>query len=236
LRIRREALEKLDRARVQALEILHMQKLQGKCPIVKYRGVDLLIYYLDSFHEIEGRVLDYVRSAGRLIETLKEIDSSIIKVHWSALLKAEGKFIAELWVETKQGLLRALLSDHDKTTLLKLWDKIDEALREDYNNFIGIKVEVPTHNMLDEVIKFVEDESKTLSENIELLSKVHATQLIHVKRFIHLEPWEGLLIIIRKDIAHLYKAPRVVLKQIIPEIERRFRIEAGILDRNFLES
>jgi len=218
------------------LKFFIRKNFKGNAPIVKYRGVDLLIYYLDLFHEVEVRVLDYIRNTNKLVRILKDIDSSVIRIHWSALVATNGKLVAELWIETKNGLLRALVSDHDKTSLLRLWSKIKEALREDYEHFIGISLRVQKSDRVNQIIEFIRYESRMLEEEVELLSRIQASGLPKVRRLIHLQPWEGLLILEFDDEVSVYKASRVALRQAIPEIEKRYKLEAEVLSRSFLEA
>ena len=51
-----------------------------------------------------------------------------------------------------------------------------------------------------------------------------------------IQPWEGLLILRLNDKVSIYKASRVALKQAIPEIEKKYKLEVEILDRSFLET
>ena len=196
----------------------------------------MLIYYLDRFHEAEHDTITILRNPSKLLRLLTALDPSIIKVHVGALIILEGRIIAELWVETGSGLLRALISDHDRASLLKLWGKIDRLLREDYERFIGISLDARETSLVNEVIGLVMHESGMLGEEVKLLSRIQASKLPRVKRLTHLQPWEGLFILRLNDEVSIYKASRVTLKQAIPEIERRYKLEVEILNRSFLEA
>ena len=69
-----------------------------------------------------------------------------------------------------------------------------------------------------------------------MLSRIQASELPKVRKFIHLQPWGGLLILELDDEVSVYKASRVALKQAIPEIERRYKLEVEVLDKSFLEA
>ena len=196
----------------------------------------MILYYLDVFTEINGGVLSHAENTQELYRVLKAVDSSVIRIHWGALVAINGRLVGELWVEARSGLLRALISDHDKASLLRLWGKIDRLLREDYERFIGIILEVREVGLAHEVIGLVMHDSGMLGEEVKLLSKVQASELPKVRRLIHLQPWEGLLILELNDEVSIYKASRVALKQAIPEFERRYKLEVEILGRSFLEA
>jgi len=195
----------------------------------------MILYYLDMFSEVNGNVLSYIRSMRGLHEILRTIDTSVIRVHWGALVAINGKLVGELWVETRNGLLRALVSDHDKASLLRLWDNMGRSLRKDYEHFVGISLRVQKPGIASRIMELVEHESRVLGEEVELLSRIQASELPRVRRFIHLQPWEGLLILRLDDEVSIYKASRVALKQAIPEIEKKYKLEVKILDKSFLE-
>jgi len=196
----------------------------------------MILYYLDVLTEIGSDILSHAENVQKLYRVLKAVDSSVIRVHWGALVAINGKLVGELWVETRNGLLRALISDHDKTSLLRLWDDVGKSLKEDYEHFVGISLRVQKPDIASRIIKLVEHESRVLGEEVELLSKVQASKLPKVRRFIHLQPWEGLLILRLSDEVSIYKASRVALKQAIPEIEGKYKLEVEILGRSFLEA
>jgi len=196
----------------------------------------MLVYYLDKFHEVEHNTITILRNPSKLLRLLTALDTSIIKVHVGALIILKGHIIAELWVEAKSGLLRALVSDHNKASLLRLWDKIDRPLKEDYEHFIGISLEIREVGLANEIVELVMHESRKLEEEVELLSRIQASELLKVRKFIHLQPWGGLLILELDDEVSIYKASRVALKQAIPEIERRYKLEVEVLDKSFLEA
>jgi len=196
----------------------------------------MLIYFMDVFAEIEGGLLSYIRSMEKLQNTLRDLDSSVIRVHWGALVAINDKLVGELWVETRNGLLRALVSDHDKTSLLKLWDDVEKSLREDYEHFVDISLRIQKPDIASRIVELVGHESRMLGEEVELLSRIQASELPKVRRLIHLQPWEGLLILELNDEVSIYKASRVALKQAIPEFERRYKLEVEILGRSFLEA
>ena len=76
-----------------------------------------------------------------------------------------------------------------------------------------------------------------LETSVVLLSTISALELPKVKRYTHLQPWKGLFILkLNDDKVSIYKASRVALKQAIPEIERRYKLEVEFLDRSFLEA
>jgi len=196
----------------------------------------MILYYLDVFTEISDNVLSHAENMQKLYRVLKAVDSSVIRIHWGALVAINGKLVGELWVETESGLLRALISDHDKTSLLRLWDNVGKSLREDYEHFVGISLRIQKPDIASRIMELVERESRVLGEEVELLSRIQASELPRVRRLIHLQPWEGLLILRLDDEVSVYKASRVALKQVIPEIERKYKLEAEILGRSFLEA
>jgi len=152
----------------------------------------MILYYLDVLTEIGSDILSHAENVQKLYRVLKAVDSSVIRVHWGALVAINGKLVGELWVETRNGLLRALISDHDKTSLLRLWDDVGKSLKEDYEHFVGISLRIQKPDIAKRIVELVEHESRVLGEEVELFSKVQASKLPKVRRFIHLQPWEGL--------------------------------------------
>ena len=196
----------------------------------------MLIYYLDKFYELEHDTISTLQNPSKLLRILTKLDTSITKVHIGALIVIERHIVAELWVETKDGLFRALITDHDRESLLRLWNEIDRSLREDYERFMGISLRLQEVSFANKILELIMHESRRLEESVILLSTINTSELPKVKKFIHLQPWEGLLILKLNDRVSIYKASRVALKQAISEIERMFKLEIEILDRRFLEA
>ena len=196
----------------------------------------MLIYFMDQFSEVEGELLSYISSMDKLQKVFRTLDHTVTKIHWGALITFNDKLVAELWVETKDGLFRALITDYDRKSLLRLWNEIDRSLREDYECFIGISIGLQEVSFANELVELVMYESRRLGESVVLLSTINASELPKVKKFIHLQPWEGLFVLKLNDRVSIYKASRVALKQAISEIERMFKLEIEILDRRFLEA
>ena len=196
----------------------------------------MLIYYLDKFYELEPDTISTLQNPSKLLRVLTKLDTSITKVHIGALIVIERHIVAELWVETKDGLFRALITDHDRESLLRLWNEIDRSLREDYERFIGISIGLQEVSFANKILELVMYESRRLGESVILLSTINTSELPKVKKYIHFQPWEGLLILKLNDRVSIYKASRVALKQAISEIERMFKLEIEILDRRFLEA
>jgi len=119
---------------------------------------------MDQFSEVEGELLSYISSMDKLKKVFRTLDHTVTKIHWGALITFNDKLVAELWVETKSDLLRALVSDYDKTSLLRLWNEVDKSLREDYECFIGISLKIQEVGLANEIVELVMHESKILGD------------------------------------------------------------------------